>query len=355
MKRFPEIILLISVIASCSHIGQNDAPSEKIVKVNVMRLSDNHSNRGTEEYVGTVDAGTSVDVSFASGGRISGIRVKEGQKVSKGQVIASVDNSSAYSAWLAAKATLNQAEDAYQRAKQVYDKGSLPAVKWVEVQTQLNQAQSMCDIAQKRLSECSVCSPITGTVAKRYAEVGSSVSPMQPVVRVMDLKNLCVKMSVPESDISGISIGDTIIAVVNSADSIAITGIVEEKDVSADAVSHSYLVRARLCTSPSQASSLLPGMVCRVRMTGKRAVSEREGVASQGSKQILVPNRAIQIDNSGNRFVWVVSGDSTAMRQPVTIGDLAAGGVLVTSGLLQGDIIVTDGVQKIASGMKVSY
>jgi len=304
------------------------------------------------EYVGTVEAGTSVDVSFSVGGRLTSLRVKEGQKVGKGQLIASIDNTASTSSYQAAKVTLDQAEDAYRRAKQVYDKGSLPEVKWIEVQTQRNQARSLCDIAQKNLSDCNICAPITGTVAKRFVEVGTTVSPMQSIVRIIDLRHICVRMSVPETDITGISIGDSVNVLINSVDSLSLSGIIEEKGVSADALSHSYLVRIRLIGSKTQLSALLPGMVCRVQMKG---VAVNANCGPRFSFRILVPSRAVQIDNDGSRFVWVVSDDSTAVRRSVVIGDLTASGVYVTDGLSQGDIIVTDGTQKIASGTKVCY
>ena len=244
---------------------------------------------------------------------------------------------------------MDRATDAYNRAKQVYDKGSLPEVKWIEVQTQLNQARSLCDIAKKNLADCSLTAPLSATVEKRYVEPGTTVSPMQPVVRLVDISNLYVRMSVPEADIASIAIGDSVRVSVNAADSVTLLGIIKEKDISADAISHSYLVRARLIATREQMRSILPGMVCRVKIDSPLPPQ------NAGAQQLLVPNRAVQIDNNGQRFVWVVTEDSTAVRRPVVIGDLTARGVLIIDGLSQGDIIVTDGTQKIASGTKVSF
>ena len=222
MKRYFVLLAAVMLCVACGRSGMPSGVMSDGVKVGVTRLSDAGECASVAEYVGTVEAGTTVDVSFPVGGRLSSLAVKEGQRVGKGQHIASIDNSTAQSSYLAAKATLDRAEDAYRRAKQVYDKGSLPEVKWIEVQTQLNQARSLCDIAQKNLSDCSLTSPISGVIAKRFVEVGATVSPMQTVVRVMDLKRLCVRMSVPESDITSISIGDSVTVCVNSADSMTI-------------------------------------------------------------------------------------------------------------------------------------
>ena len=301
------------------------------------------------EYVGTIESETTVDVGFSNAGRVVSLAVKEGQRVTKGQVIASIDNTVAMSSFKAAKTTLDRAEDAWRRAKQVYEKGSLPEVKWIEVQTQVNQAQSMYDIAEKNLSDCLLRSPITGTVAKCHVQVGASVTPLQSVARVVDLNRICVAMSVPEGDITSIRIGDTVSVYINAADSMTAKGVIDAKDITSDPISHSYIVKSTLLASRDQIARLLPGMVCRVKMATKRKAD------SEQRAHFLVPQRAVQVDPDGGRFVWAVDDDSTTLRKPVVIGDLSKKGVIVTEGLTQGDIIVTDGTYKIASGTKVKF
>ena len=349
-------VLAAALCVSC-HDPQVTEGGADGVKVGVTRVSASSEAPERAEYVGTIEAGASVDVAFSVGGRLVSLPVKEGQRVRRGQLLASIDNGSATSSYLAAKATLDRAEDGWRRAKQVYDKGSLPEVKWIEVQTQLDQARSLCDIARKNLDDCSLCSPISGTVARRFVEVGATVSPMQGVVRVMDLSCMCVRVSVPETDIMRISVGDTAGVVVSSADSVAIVGIVDEKGVAADPISHSYLVRVRLLVSKEELSALLPGMVCRVMVGGANGVmaANKGAIPLANGQWVVVPNRAVQIDPSGERFVWVVSTDSTAERRAVVIGDLTSKGVCVASGLSHGDIVITDGTNKIASGTKVRY
>lgn len=358
------IIAFVLLCTSCANRDERlvGVDVDGRVKVGVTKLNEAATAGAEAEYVGTIEAETSVDIGFQVAGRLLSLPIKEGQHVVKGQVIATIDNTAAMSSYRAAKATLDRAEDAMRRARQVYVKGSLPEVKWIEVQTQVNQAQSVYDIAEKNLSDCTLRSPISGTVAKCHVQAGATVSPLQPVARVMNLNSIRVGISVPEGDIAGIRIGDTVSVSVNAADSIPITGIVDAKDVSSDPISHSYIVHAKLQANSEQMTRLLPGMVCRVKMvsrrkddkTGKRE-KESNGTDNAGTTQFLVPQRSVQVDPEGGRFVWVVAADSTAVRTPVVIGDLTNRGVIVTQGLAQGDIIVTDGTHKIASGTKVKF
>lgn len=315
--------------------------AERVVKVNTLTVHEGIRS-SAHEYVGTLEEASASTLSFGVGGRVTAVYVKEGQRVKEGQLLASVDKSTAANAYKAAKATLDQAQDGYDRAKQVHDQGSLPEVRWVDVQTQLNRAQSMCDIAQKNLDDCNLYAPAAGTVDSRMIERGSSVTAFQPVMRLLDLTRLYAKMSVPEVDIYKVEVGDSVMVEVNAQPGTCrpLRGIVEERNVSADAVSHSYLVRIRLL---DQQRDLLPGMVCRVRLA-----------STSTSAGIEVPNRAVQLGMDGSRYVWIAN-DGTARRRNVTIGDLTASGVLVTGGLEEGDRVVVDGLLKISEGTKVEW
>ena len=121
--------VLVLVHGSCKH----EAPKRELPPVVVEVLSiDTVSGGLTRTYVGEVEENLSVAMSFPAGGRVERVYVSEGDYVHAGQLLAEVNNSNAQNAYNSAKASLQQAEDAYQRLKKVYEKGSLAEVKWVE-------------------------------------------------------------------------------------------------------------------------------------------------------------------------------------------------------------------------------
>ena len=340
IQRVPLLCLCALLTLNACH-RREAVGEERVVRVSTLTVSEGLQS-SSREYAATLEEAAASTLSFGVGGQVTAVFVKEGQRVRAGQLLATVDRSTAENAYKAAKATLDQAQDGYNRAKQVYDSGSLPEVRWIEVQTQLNRAQSMCDIAKKNLDDCSLYAPSAGTVDSRSIERGSSVTAFQPVMRLLDLSRLYVKMSVPEVDIHQIHVGDSVTVEVNAlpeAQRKPLRGIVEEQGVSADALSHSYMVRIRIL-APTQ--DLLPGMVCRVRMAGPRT-----------GHGIEVPARAVQLDHRGERFVWVAN-DGTAQKRPVAIGDLTRTGVLVDEGLHEGDIVIVDGTMKVSTGTRVT-
>lgn len=310
----------------------------RVVKVNVMEVH-NESQASSHEYVGTLAEGSSCELSFSMAGRVTAVYVKDGQYVHEGQLLASVDKTKALSSYKAAQATLNQARDGYDRAKQVHDQGGLPEVRWVEIQTDLQKAESMYEIAQQNLKDCDLYAPQSGTVDGRNISRGSSVTPFQPVMRLLDLSQLYARISVPEGDVSTMRVGDTATVVLYAGgEEKTVRGVIDERTPSADRLSHGYTVRLRLSRRPQTA---LPGMVCKVRF-----------VNSLKPSGIELPNRAVQLAHDGQRFVWVVIDGETFPRK-VKVGDLTRTGVIITEGLNEGDKVVTDGMVKISTGTKV--
>jgi membrane fusion protein (multidrug efflux system) len=106
---------------------------------------------GTQSYSGTMEEVSGTSLSFSVGGMVKQVLVDEGQRVSKGQLLAVVDDETTRNAHAAAQSVRQQAEDAYRRMKQLHDNGSLPEIQWVEVESKLKQAVSSEQIAKKAL------------------------------------------------------------------------------------------------------------------------------------------------------------------------------------------------------------
>lgn len=120
----------------------------------------------TRNYVGTVEEVVSSSISFQVMGNVERVLVGEGQKVREGQLLAVLDKATLENAYNASAASLRQAEDAYARMRTLHENKSLPDMKWVEVESKLEQARSMERISRKTLR--------TGTCMPRSAALSVS-------------------------------------------------------------------------------------------------------------------------------------------------------------------------------------
>ena len=342
---FVAVAVCLSLLASC---GKKESKQETVEAVNVkeMTVGENSSTAtdGNYGYSGTVEEVNGSSLSFTTGGTIMQLRVKVGDRVSKGQLIASVDPTQVKNSYEMAHATKMQAEDAYKRMKQLHDKGSLPEIKWVEAQSQLQQAVSAESIAKKSLADCNLYAPFSGVVSEKYAEVGQNAAPGMPVVKLVTTKALNVKISVPESEMAGIHVRQRARILVQALDGKQYEGYVIEKGVIADPVSRSYSVKIRV---EGTDNDLLPGMVSQVSLAKIDA-----SLSSNGGATILIPASLVQIADDNSRFVWIDEGGK-AVRRSIILAEYRSNGVVVTSGLKSGDKVIVEGQQKVSTGVRV--
>ena len=293
-------------------------------------------------YSGTVEEENGVSLSFSMGGTIKQLRVKVGDHVRRGQLIASVDPTSIKNSFDVAHTTRLQAEDAFKRMKQLHDKGSLPDIKWVEVQSQLQQAVSAENIARKSLSDCNLYAPMDGVISEKNAEVGQNAAPGMPIAKLVTTRVLNVKIAVPESEMAGIHVRQRAKIQVQALDGRCFSGYVIEKGVIADPITRSYSVKIRV---EGAADGLLPGMVSNVSL-GKAATISSE---NSGNSCIIIPASLVQLGDDNSNFVWVDEGGK-AVRRTIVCGEYMSNGVSIVSGLKHGDKLIVEGQQKVCTG-----
>lgn len=338
MKNIIVPLLTILFLMSCGDRQKEEKAAP--VKVEVLDVADGDYDTSAS-YVGTVEASVETVLSFENPGRITRLLFSEGDRVAKGQLLGTISPTTLRDAHYATVVTLRQAQDAYRRMKKLYEEGVISAIKWVDVETKLRQAESAERISREQLSHTNIYAPFSGVITSKSGETGMNVLPDQPVYKLADVSHADVVFSVPESDISNIRVGERAKVVVGAAGNAVVDGVVKEKGITADAVSHTYTVRLTLSHSDPR---LLPGMVCNVSI-------EKQTASSVG--RIVIPMGAVELDTDNTRFVWVVV-DGKAQRRNVAIGDFLPGGVEIRSGLSKGDRIIIGGMQKVCDGTPVS-
>ncbi len=292
-------------------------------------------------YVGEVEAKTSTSVGFRVPGTVMRVYVSEGDRVAKGQLLAELDPEDMQNSYNMARATLNQAEDAMRRVNIMHADQSISDIKFVEVQTKLEQARSMFTAAKKRLDDTKLYAPVAGVIGRRRIEVGENYGLLLSAFTILDLGEVMVKIPVPEREISKIRKGDDAkICVLALGDSTYFNAKVDEIGVASDPLTHSYEARLNVKNSRNK---LMEGMVCNVQLWPK---------ATQGRRGFILPVNAVKLNPGDDHYVWVVR-DGKAYRQSVDVGMYSKDGVVVYGGINDGEHIITEGQNKICEGQTV--
>lgn len=335
MKKIIQLLSLVVLITACGNSQQNGTEETIYVNTEKASLSDSPLQM---PYIGVVEAQQSTMVSFTGMAVLKSVTVGEGQKVKKGQLLATIDDTQARNALAAAKSALEQATDAQVRMKQLHDSNSLPDMKWVEIESKVKQAQASYEMCKKSLEECAIYAPCDGVIGSKIMSVGETVLPSEPVLDILSIDKVKVRINVPEKEIAKLSEQTPSLMTFDALSGKIFYGGKIEKGVSADAVTHTYDARI-LLNNPNW--DLLPGMVAKVYLTPE-----------PNNRQITLPVKAVQQSTDKKLFVWVVK-NGTAQRVYINVGATIGNKIVITDGLDEGEEVITEGYQKVGVGTPV--
>jgi RND family efflux transporter MFP subunit len=332
------LILLPTLFIACSgNNGEALKETEEVsndVKIETA-LVETQDTTATLNYSGLITPLVSTQLNFQIPGTVELINVNEGDKVRKGDVLAVLDNGSFISSHKAALAMKKQAEDAYNRLKTVYDKGSLPEIQWEDVKSKLQQASSAEQIARNNLKNCKITAPANGIIGSRNIEVGASVLPGITAINLVNINSVYVKISVPENEINRIEKGQLADVVVPAINRNKITGTVDKIGVLANPISKTYEVKIKIDNSELR---IKPGMACDVDL-----------LVNNNSNIITVPSQAVIKLSDNKNYVFLVDPNSNIIRkQEVTVGEFYNNSLCILSGLKKGDLIIISGQHKLS-------
>lgn len=329
-------LALVALACSCQQARLKRvrvAPEGVCVKVQTVTMTSNASQKA---YVGTVEVSKEASINASTSGTLTKLYVKQGAKVSQGQVLAEITSQTVKSSYDAAMAALRQAEDGYARVKKVYDTGSVPEVKLVEIQTKLEQARASAAAARNALEQCKVRAPFAGEVADISILQGEKVVVAQPLLTLVDARGLDVVVSIPEIEAFDVKVGDKATVLFPSLDR-KLEAVVKTRAVVGSSLSHSYK-----CTLSmgKVGEDVLPGMVCKVYLL------------SDSISGIVVPADVVKLDSDG-KYVWTVDSLDRVCKVRIVTNGFSGKGVIVVNGLNEGDRIIVEGTSKVSTGMSV--
>jgi RND family efflux transporter MFP subunit len=317
--------------------------------------------------VGTLKARETVLLSPKVPGNVEAVLVDFGQRVEKDQEVVRLDRTTfelavkqAEAAYTAAEAAVGQARAQFERAEKEYGRASKLLAERVISQSsfeaaeaayrvarqalaaatdQHTQAKAGLQTAQEHLKNAVVRSPIAGTVVQRLVEVGQSVAPGAPLLRIVDQSSLKLDVDLPEADFPRAAIGQRVAVGVDVFPGREFEGKVTVVNPMVQRESRTFRVRVEL-SNPGQ--KLVDGMFARARLLlGKRTA-------------LGIPREALdRMPGSGTFYVFVAEGNK-AKKRAVRIGVMEERFVEVVEGLAEGEKVIVSGTGGLRSDIEVA-
>lgn len=336
---FPAVISLF-YLTSCKIKNRHTSGEtllSRAVKTEVV-----HTDTITKEVSvsGNIEGNTTVKLGFMVGGKINYVSNKEGEHITQGQLIASLDPTNYSIAKGAADVQVNTAVDEFNRLKILHDRGSSSESDFTKVGFNLEQAKLQQRLQQKNLSDTRLYSPISGVLLRRQAEIGEITGVGMPLFVIADIKKVKVLAYVPEDELHEVKIGQTSTINISSLGK-AFTGKVTEVGSAADATSRAFTIKIEL---ENPGSLIRPGMIAEahIKTTGKK-------------QMILLPAECIQQDLANQSYVFVVDKtQSKVYKRRVSLGNMFNNKIEIISGLNDSEVVVTSGQNRLSDGWSVS-
>lgn len=293
------------------------------------------------EVLGSVQADKSLNLYPLASGKVESIHVKKGQKVSKNQLLVSLDQD-------ILKSSLKELNTGLELAKTVYEK---QRTLWLDNQIgseiQYLQAKNNYDgLVQKvqtlkeQMEMSEVRAPFAGVVDEIFTKVGDLAAPQMPAVRIVNTTGSYVQADVPENYSGRINVGTPAEVAFNPAQSGVPTEVIQVGQFIKDA-NRSFSINVAI----PQEMGVKPNQMVHVTL-----------VDYANDSALVVPASLVQQDAEGYSFIYTAQNKGThaeVVKNNIETGYSANGYTEILRGLEPGDQVIDKGSRSVRAGQKV--
>ena len=312
--------------------------------VSVLQVKDTVFNHYLE-IQGDVDTKENILIQPEFSGTLTSLNVKAGQRVSKGQILGRIDDAGMGQQLASLENQYALAKTSFERQKNLWAKKIGSEIQFLQAQTQMISAQKGVAQMRAQLAKTIIKAPFSGTIDEVFVEKGQVVAPSQQgLMRIVNLGNMYVSTTVPESYIGKLKVGTEVDVFLKSLGK-TYKGKVRQVGNFINPSNRSFGIEVSV---PNPENLLRPNQVANLKI-----------MDYSNKKTIVAPTNVVQEDGEKNKFVFVVANSNgktgTAKKVLVKTGKSSNNVTEILSGLSENDIIVTEGVNSISEGMKLNF
>jgi RND family efflux transporter MFP subunit len=297
------------------------------------------------EVQGNVDTKENIVVQPEFSGTLTALYVKAGQRVTKGQILGKIDDAGMGQQLASIENQYALAKTTFERQKNLWDKKIGSEIQFLQAQAQMISAQKAVAQMRAQVAKTVIRAPFSGTIDDVFVERGQVVAPNpQGLMRIVNLSNMYVSTTVPETYIGKLKPG-TEVAVFLTSLGKTYKGKVRQVANFINPNNRSFGIEVSV---PNPDNLLRPNQVAKLKI-----------IDYSVNNAIVVPTNVVQEDGEHQKFVFIatnVNGTSgVAKKVLVRVGKSSNNVTEILSGLAANDVIITEGVNNIADGMKLNF
>ena len=279
-------------------------------------------------------------------GTLNRVYVKEGQNVSKGQLLATIDDGGLSSQLAQLKTQAELSKTTFERQKRLWEQNIGSEIQYLQAKTNYEAQQSAVKQMESQVGKSSIRAPFTGIIDDVIKDEGTVVSPGpgSEVFRIVNLSNMYINVEVPESHLPNVTPGkDVKVYFPVLGDSVTTT--IRQTGNFINPSNRSFTAEIPV---PSLDGKVKPNLTARVMINDYTS-----------EKAILIPQSVLSENADGEQYVYLVDADSiqndpVAKKGVIKTGKTQGDYVEVLSGINEGDAIIDEGARSVKEGQKVN-
>lgn len=331
-------LLVVGLLVGCepqeaAKVQKRPAPPPHLVEVIQVELTKLALERSR---TGTLRTERSVEIHTQEEGRITALPFYPGDRVSKGELVARLDDQLLRAELARSRAELREAQQNLQRLRNLADKGLVSREELLRRETEADVAAATVSLLETRLSYTRIDAPFDAIVTARLSEPGNVAERYDHLLTLADPSSLVVDVNLSELVLAQIQRGDPVAVLIDALGREPQPAVVSRLYPQIDPVTRRGTLEIRMTPAPEGARA---GQFVRVEL--KTAVRER----------LTVPFSALRYDDEA--FLYVVNEDNRVERRSVVTGSRLADSIEVLDGIAAGDRVVTRGFLGLVPGKTV--
>jgi RND family efflux transporter MFP subunit len=288
------------------------------------------------EIQGSVQSDEYVNASSEVGGRIIDLRVREGQTINKGALVAKLDLEAVQKQIAELEKSMELAVDVYERQKRLWDQNIGSEIQYLQAKNNKERLEKSLETINYQLTKAEVYAPSSGVVEMVNIKAGEMVSPGMPIITILNTYKVKVVANVPETYIKAIGRGEEV--------TIKFPALDTEK--------RARVTRIGNIINPANRTFEVEVEIANPKGLYKPNLLAIMMVNDNTYKDVpTVPIEMVQQEVSGRSFVYIKSegaDGSFAKKVYVKTGDNYDGKIVITEGLIGGEEILVDGARVVA-------
>ncbi|SHI85271.1 efflux RND transporter periplasmic adaptor subunit [Aquimarina spongiae] len=296
------------------------------------------------ELQGNVETKQNIVLYPEMGGVLTKIYVKEGQKVSKGQLLARIDDGGLSQQLSQAEVRAQLAKTTFDRQKRLWEQKIGSEIQYLEAKTNFEAQENAVNQIKRQLAKTTVNAPFSGVIDDVITEQGSVVSPGQnQIIRIVNLNDMYIETEVPERYIPSVTVGKSV-EVYFPVLGQTITTKIRQVGNYINPNNRSFMVEVGI---PSKGGTVKPNLTAKVKINDYT-----------NEKAILLPQSILSENAEGDQYTYVTSDKDAqniaeAKRVIVKTGKTQGDFIEILEGVANGDAIISEGARSVKDGQKV--